>query len=49
MNCRMQLFLSDAGESAKAITGLVESWVDVNRYDVEPLKVRSHQEGFDFF
>ncbi len=45
----MQLFLSDAGESAKAITGLVKSWITLNKYAVEPLKVRSHQEGFDLF
>ncbi|MCX6872413.1 MAG: LamG domain-containing protein [Verrucomicrobia bacterium] len=45
----MQLFISDAGESAKAITGLVKSWIALNQYAVEPLKVRSHQEGFDLF
>ncbi len=45
----LQLFLSDAGNSADAITALVRNWIKVNRYRVEPLKVRSHQEGFDLF
>jgi len=45
----LQLFLSDAAESAKAITGLVKSWIALNKYTVEPLNVRSHQEGFDLF
>jgi len=45
----LQLFLSDAGNSAGAITALVKNWIHVNRYRVEPLKVRSFQEGFDLF
>ncbi len=45
----LQLFLSDAGNSADAITALVRNWIKMNHYRVEPLKVRSHQEGFDLF
>jgi hypothetical protein len=45
----LQLFLSDAGNSAEAITALVKNWIKVNRYRVEPLKVRSRQEGLDLF
>jgi len=45
----LQLIVSDAGESSKAITGLVTAWIKLNKYQVEPLKVRSHQEGFDLF
>ena len=45
----LQLFLNDAGNSANAITALVKNWIKVNRYQVEPLKVRSRQEGFDLF
>ena len=45
----LQLFLSDAGNSADAITALVKNWISVNHYQVQPLKVRSRQEGFDLF
>ncbi len=45
----LQLFLSDAGESAKAISGLAKNWIALNKYRVEPLHIRSHQEGFDLF
>jgi hypothetical protein len=45
----LQLFFTDAGNSATAITALVRDWRRVNSYQVEPLRVRSHQEGFDLF
>ena len=44
----LQLFLSDAGEFAGAITGIMQGWVKVNNYRVDDsLKVRTPQEAFD--
>ena len=44
----LQLFLSDAGEFAGAITGIMQAWVKVNNYRVDDsLKVRTPQEAFD--
>jgi len=45
----LQLFLSDAGTSTDAITALVKNWIQLNHYRVEPLRVRSYQEGLDLF
>ena len=45
----LQLLLSDGGDSVKAITALMRAWIAMNDYRVEPLKVRSYQEGFDLF
>jgi hypothetical protein len=45
----LQLFLSQAGNSAEAISALVRGWVKANRYQVEPLTVRSPQAAFDLF
>ena len=43
----VQLFLSDAGEFAEAITGIMKSWIKVNNYKVDDsLKVRTPQEAF---
>jgi len=43
----VQLFLSDAGEFAGAITGIMEAWIKVNNYKVDDsLKVRTPQEAF---
>jgi len=43
----LQLFLSDAGEFAGAITGIMHAWVKVNNYRVDDsLKVRTPQEAF---
>ncbi len=43
----VQLFLSDAGEFAGAITGIVRNWITVNDYQVErSLVVRTPQEAF---
>jgi hypothetical protein len=41
----LQLVLSDAGDSAAAIRGLVRDWIAVNDYKVEPLKVRTAEEA----
>lgn len=44
----LHLFLSDAGEFAGAITGIMQAWVKVNNYRVDDsLKVRTPQEAFD--
>jgi hypothetical protein len=45
----MQVFLSDAGNSADAITQLTRDWIKANGYRVEPLQVRTPQEAFDIF
>ncbi|MEI7674106.1 MAG: hypothetical protein WCK00_18545, partial [Deltaproteobacteria bacterium] len=43
----LQLFLSDAGESAGAITGIMKAWIKVNDYQVDnTLQVRTPQEAF---
>jgi len=43
----VQLFLSDAGEFAGAITGIMQAWIQVNNYKVDAsLKVRTPQEAF---
>ena len=43
----IQLFLSDAGEFAASITGIMEAWIKVNNYKVDDsLKVRTPQEAF---
>jgi hypothetical protein len=44
----LQLFLSDAGEFAGSITGIMQAWVKVNDYRVDDsLSVRTPQEAFD--
>ncbi len=44
----LQLYLSDAGEFAGAITGIMQAWIKVNDYRVDDsLKVRTPQEAFD--
>ncbi|HBO45461.1 MAG TPA: hypothetical protein DD670_16320, partial [Planctomycetaceae bacterium] len=45
----VQVFLSDAGNSADAITALARNWINANEYQVEPLTVRTPQEAFDLF
>jgi hypothetical protein len=43
----LQLFLSDAGEFAGAITGVMQAWIKVNNYKVDDsLKVRTPQQAF---
>ena len=43
----LQLFLSDAGEFAGAITGVMQAWIKANNYRVDDsLKVRTPQEAF---
>jgi hypothetical protein len=44
----LQLFLSDAGEFANSITGIMQAWVKANDYRVDDsLTVRTPQEAFD--
>ena len=44
----LQLFLSDAGEFAGAITGIMQAWIKVNNYKVDDtLKVRTPQEALE--
>jgi len=43
----LQLFVSDSGEFAGAITGIMTAWIKVNNYKVDDsLKVRKPQEAF---
>ena len=43
----LQLFFSDAGEFAGAITGIMQAWIELNDYRVDDtLKVRTPQEAF---
>ena len=43
----LQLFLSDAGDFAAAITGIMRAWIKVDHYQVdESLAVRTPQEAF---
>jgi hypothetical protein len=43
----LQLFVSDAGEFAGAITGIMQAWIRVNDYRVDDtLMVRTPQEAF---
>lgn len=43
----LQLLLSDAGEFAGAIKGILASWIELNHYQVdESLSVRTPQEAF---
>jgi hypothetical protein len=41
----LQLLLSDAGDSAAAIRGLVRNWIAINDYKVEPLTVRTAEQA----
>jgi hypothetical protein len=45
----LQVFLSDAGDSASAITQVVRDWVKVNRYQVQPLHVRTPDEALALY
>ena len=41
----LQVFLSDAGTSPAAVTRLVQDWIKVNRYQVEPMSIRTPAEA----
>ncbi|MGD0090372.1 MAG: hypothetical protein ABSE73_10680 [Planctomycetota bacterium] len=44
----LQLIVSDAGEFAGAITGIMQAWIKLNDYRVDDtLQVRTPQEAFD--
>jgi len=44
----LQLIVSDAGEFAGAITGIMQAWINLNNYRVDDtLKVRTPQEAFN--
>ena len=45
----LQLLVSDAGESAAAVTQLVNGWIQWNGYRVEPLQVRSPDAALAIF
>ena len=45
----LQVFLSDAGDSASAITQVVRNWVKMNRYQVQPLHVRTPDEALALY
>jgi hypothetical protein len=45
----LQLFVSGAGESAACLTKLVNGWLQANRYEVLPLKVRTPPEALSIF
>jgi hypothetical protein len=44
----LQLFLSDAGQFAPAITGIMQAWIKANDFRVdESLRLRTPQQAFD--
>jgi hypothetical protein len=45
----LQLLVSDAGDSAAAVTQLVNGWIQLNRYQVAPLQVRTPDEALAIF
>ncbi len=45
----LQVFLSDDGSSTEAITGLVRDWIEVNRYQVQPMSVRTPDEALKLY
>lgn len=45
----LQVFLNDAGTSPAAITQLVQDWIKVNHYRVEPLFVRKPDEALALY
>jgi len=45
----IQVFLSDAGTSTRAITALVRDWIQVNRYEVQPMFVRTPDEALTLY
>ena len=45
----LQLLVSDAGASAAAVSQLVNGWIQLNGYAVEPLVVRSPDEALAIF
>jgi hypothetical protein len=45
----LQMVFSDAGDGVKAIVSLVQQWIVLNRFAVEPLHARSVDEALDLF
>ena len=45
----LQLIFSDAGSNVKAIPDLVRQWIDLNKFEIEPLYVRTADEALDLF
>ncbi|MCU0983282.1 MAG: LamG domain-containing protein, partial [Pirellulaceae bacterium] len=45
----LQVFLSDAGTSPAAVSRLVQDWIKVNRYQVEPMSIRTPAEALALY
>jgi len=45
----IQLIVSDCGTMVEAVTELVRSWVDINKYNTDKLFVRKPEEGIKLF
>ena len=45
----MQLVFSDSGTNVKAIPDLVRQWINLNKFEIEPLYVRTADEALDLF
>lgn len=47
--CPMQIVVTDQSDPDAMITDLMESWIRLNRYEVQPLQVRSNDEALQLF
>ena len=45
----LQVFLNDSGNSPQAISQLVRDWVKVNRYEVQPMFIRTADEALALY
>jgi hypothetical protein len=45
----LQIFLNDSGNSVQAITQLVQDWVKVNHYTVQPMFIRTPDQALALF
>ncbi len=48
-HCPMQIVLTDKSDPDDLIIDLMENWISLNDYKVEPLYVRSNDEALDLF
>jgi len=48
-HCPMQVVLTDESNPDDMITDLMENWIELNDYKVEPLYIRSNDEALDLF
>jgi len=48
-HCPMQIVITDKGNPDNMIKDLIKNWINLNRYEVTPLHVRSHDEALRLF